>query len=426
MTTSTLALSRRSPSTDLTPWRRSLPDLVCADFRLREPRLNDAAQLAAAFGAAPTLGVARPGSSDGWLHFVASARTGRAEGHTACFAMVPAGATDISGLVLLRRLAPGSRVATAAFVFATTGWPSDLPYRSLACALEFAFGTAGVDRVEGRAGSPAEREIVRRLGAVDEGVLRGSRPVADGFADQTLWSVLGRDWDAGGLDALVGPVRVEHERPASGEASTLGSDGPPGWTLRLPRLKGQRVTLREIEPPDASALMAALEPGDLEISIEPAPKTRDEFRRYISWVQAQRSAGRAAGFAIVPRGASRAAGLVQVRRDDPSGAIAEWGIVLAPSCRGTGAAVEAAQLLAGFAFETLGVQRLEARASGIDPRSTGLFRKIGAVREARLRLSFVRGNEVLDDDLWTMLRGDWRGVRPVAGALRRPVPADPH
>lgn len=59
--------------------------------------------------------------------------------------------------------------------------------------------------------------------------------------------------------------------------------------------------------------------------------------------------------------------------------------------------------------------RSAPKASGIDPRSTGLFRKMGAVREAHLRLTFVRGNEVLDEDLWAILKTDWRGVRPVPG-----------
>jgi RimJ/RimL family protein N-acetyltransferase len=406
-----------------TGWHRSLPDLLGSGFRLREPRLSDVDQLTAAFSgdAASVLGVGVPGTSDQWMHFVARARAGRAAGHAACFVVVPDGTPDVCGLILLQRLAPGSRVATVSFGHANTGRAADLPVRSLACALAFAFRAVGVGRVEGRACSPREVELVRRLGAVTEGVLRGSHPVADGFADQTLWAVLATDWDQCRLGAKTEPVRMELERPVSGGPTTGDGTGdrPPAWTMRLPTLKGQLVTMREIDLLDAAVLMEALEPADLEISIEPVPTSPDQFRRYISWVQSQRSAGRAAGFAIVPRGSRRAAGLVQIRLDDVSGAAAEWGLVLAQRFRGTGAALEAAQLLAGFAFETLGVHRLEARASGIDPRSTGLFRKMGAVREAHLRLSFVRGNEVLDDDLWSILKPDWRGVHP--GRRRRQV-----
>jgi RimJ/RimL family protein N-acetyltransferase len=176
-------------------------------------------------------------------------------------------------------------------------------------------------------------------------------------------------------------------------------------------MKASLVTLREVALLDVPVLLRALEPSDLEVALEPAPTTSNDLRRYVAWVQLQRTMGRAAGFAIVPRGTRHAAGLIQVRRDDPSGLTAEWGIALASRYRGTGTAVEAAHLMAGFAFDTLGVERLEARASGIDPRSVGLLRKIGAVREAHLRRSFVRGDEVLDDDLWAILEADWRGAR---------------
>jgi len=178
----------------------------------------------------------------------------------------------------------------------------------------------------------------------------------------------------------------------------------------VPVLKGSRVTLREVDLLDASVLWNALDPDDVETAIEPAPKSIHQFRRYLAWVQLQRTQGRAVGFAIVPRGTRHAAGLVQVRLDRPGGRIAEWGAIVASRLRGQGAGGDAARLLAGFAFDTLGVVRLESRASGIDPSSISLLRKLGAVREAHLRSSFVRGSEVLDDDLWTIIRGDWRGA----------------
>ena len=178
---------------------------------------------------------------------------------------------------------------------------------------------------------------------------------------------------------------------------------------------------------DVPALLDALEPSDIEVAFEPAPSTPDEFRRYVSWVRLQRTEGRAAGFAIVPRGAGQAAGLLQVGRADFAGAVAEWGIVLARSQRGTGAASEAARLMAGFAFETLGVHRLETRASGISPGSISLLRRLGAVREAHLRQSFAYGSEVVDDDLWAIIESDWRGRQPGSGARRGcvPLPASP-
>jgi RimJ/RimL family protein N-acetyltransferase len=201
----------------------------------------------------------------------------------------------------------------------------------------------------------------------------------------------------------------------------------PAWTLRLPTLQGSVVRLREIDLLDVPALLEALESSDIEVAFEPAPSTPDELRRYISWVRLQRTKGRAAGFAIVPQGVGQAAGLLQVGRADFAGAVAEWGIVLGRSHRGTGAASEAARLMAGFAFETLGVHRLETRASGISPGSIALLRKLGAVREAHLRQSFAHGSEVVDDDLWAIIESDGHGPQTVSGARSgcAPPPASP-
>jgi RimJ/RimL family protein N-acetyltransferase len=328
---------------------------------------------------------------------------------------VPDASADVGGLVLLQRLAPKSRAAMLSFVFSEAHWKTEVPAVSSACVLAFAFEAVGVDRVEGRAGGHRELENVRRLDAAIEGVLRQSQPVGDRFADQILWSVLATDWVRPDHSASNLLVRVEQEHPLPGGPAGGGDVERPGWTVRLPTLEGSVVTLREIDQLDVPALIDTLEPADLKVAFEPAPTTPEEFRRYVSWIQLQRTEGRAAGFAIVPRGARQAAGLLQVRRADFPGAVAEWGIVLASSHRGTGAASEAARLAAEFAFETLGVHRLETRASGISEGSIRLLGKLGAVREAHLRQSFVHGGEVLDDDLWAILKSDWRASHTGSG-----------
>ena len=122
---------------------------------------------------------------------------------------MPDASPDIGGLVLLQRLARKSRSATVSVVFSEAHWETDLPAVSAACMLAFAFQAVGVGRVEGRAGASRELELVRRLGAVTEGVLRQSQPVGDGFVDQTLWSVLAAEWFPPDHSASNLLVRVE-------------------------------------------------------------------------------------------------------------------------------------------------------------------------------------------------------------------------
>ena len=61
-----------------------------------------------------------------------------------------------------------------------------------------------------------------------------------------------------------------------------------------------------------------------------------------------------------------------------------------------------------FAFETVGVHRLEARAALRNGRGNGALRKIGAVQEGVLRKSFLKNGEYLDQMLWTILDEDWK------------------
>ena len=65
----------------------------------------------------------------------------------------------------------------------------------------------------------------------------------------------------------------------------------------------------------------------------------------------------------------------------------------------------------GFAFETLGVHRLEARAAVRNGRGNGALRKLGAVPEGDLRQSFLRDGQYTDQILWAILDSDWQRAR---------------
>ena len=68
-----------------------------------------------------------------------------------------------------------------------------------------------------------------------------------------------------------------------------------------------------------------------------------------------------------------------------------------------------------FAFETLGVRRLEARAAVANGRGNGALRKIGAVQEGVLRRSFLSNGQHLDQMLWSILAEDWRRTKATWG-----------
>lgn len=197
-------------------------------------------------------------------------------------------------------------------------------------------------------------------------------------------------------------MSTERMATAHGEVAT------PEWRQKVPVLRGAGVTLREVEVGDAPSLVATLATDEVARYISAPPRTSEAFARFIRWMRRQRAAGSYVCFAVVPAGGETAVGLFQVRRLDPVFDTAQWGFALASGLWGTGLFAEAARLVLEFVFDTLRVRRLEARAAAENGRGNGALRKIGAVREAVLRHSFVRHGRYHDQILWTILDVDWR------------------
>jgi RimJ/RimL family protein N-acetyltransferase len=174
------------------------------------------------------------------------------------------------------------------------------------------------------------------------------------------------------------------------------------WRTGLPCLTGNLVSLREMRASDAPALFSALSSDQVSKFISPPPATVDGFGRFINWAIRQRQ--------------DTAIGIFQVRSLEPAFGTAEWGFALASEFWGMGIFVDGAKLLVDFAFEVLGVHRLEARAALKNARGNGALRKLGAVQEGVLRRSFLRNGEYLDQALWTILRDEWFQAKTVWGS----------
>jgi RimJ/RimL family protein N-acetyltransferase len=179
------------------------------------------------------------------------------------------------------------------------------------------------------------------------------------------------------------------------------------WRAALPTLPGSLVALRELRAADAPALFAAVTAEEVSRFISPPPTTVEGFDRFIAWTVRQREAGQCVCFAIVPKDAGIAIGLVQIRALEPGFGVAEWGVALAREYWGSGAFVDGAKQALDFAFHVLGIHRLEARAATVNARGNGALRKIGARQEGLLRKSFLRNGEYFDQALWTLLADEW-------------------
>jgi ribosomal-protein-alanine N-acetyltransferase len=198
---------------------------------------------------------------------------------------------------------------------------------------------------------------------------------------------------------------VRFRRPVNQTATqTVSTD----WRDSLPMLAGTTVTLREMRASDAASLFALLTTEEVSRFISPPPTTVEGFERFIGWAHRQRSVGAYACFAVTIDATDTAIGIFQLRQLEPGFGTAEWGFALGSAYWGSGIFQEGAELLLRFAFDTVGVHRLEARAAVLNGRGNGALRKMGAVQEGLLRKSFLKNGEYLDQALWTILDEDWK------------------
>ena len=186
------------------------------------------------------------------------------------------------------------------------------------------------------------------------------------------------------------------------------------WREALPVLVAEGVTLRELRVSDAPTLLAMLTTEEVARFITPPPTTVQGFEKFIAWTHREQAAGRYVCFGVVPAGRHDAVGIIQIRALDKEFGTAEWGFAIGSAFWGTGVFQAAAREVVGFAFETLPVRRLEARAVVKNGRGNGALNKLGASCEAVLRSSFRKGETNMDQMLWSILRSDWtfQNVKP--------------
>jgi RimJ/RimL family protein N-acetyltransferase len=179
------------------------------------------------------------------------------------------------------------------------------------------------------------------------------------------------------------------------------------WRTATPVLSADGVTLREIRQDDASPLLALLATDDVSRFMSPLPPTLDSFGRFVAWIHDQRSQGLSVCYVVVPDHIGSPVGVFQMRSLEAACVTAEWGFAIGSPYWGSGLFANAARLVLDFAFGTVGVRRLEARACAENRRGNGALRKLGATPEGVLRRSFLWHGKYYDQVLWSILDCDW-------------------
>ena len=192
------ALASTRPGTTSSDWRQSLPVLTGSMATLRELRLSDAPSLLAMLS---TEEVSRfisppPTTVEGFERFITWTHRERAAGNYVCFAVVPHGMDTAIGIFQVRQLEPGFATAEWGFAIGSGFWGTGVFLDGAKLVVDFAFDVVGAHRLEARAAVANGRGngALRKVGAVQEGVLRKSFLRNGEYLDQTLWTILDDDW----------------------------------------------------------------------------------------------------------------------------------------------------------------------------------------------------------------------------------------
>ena len=179
-------------------WRNTLPVLTGSKVTLRELEVSDAPSLFAMLTAEEVSRFISPPPTtvEGFEKFITWAHAERQAGRYVCFAVVPHGMNAAVGLFQLRQLEPGFASAEWGFALGSAFWGTGIFIDSGQLVVDFAVETVKIDRLEARAcvANGRGNGALRKLGAVQEGVLRRSFLKNGEFLDQMLWSILAEEW----------------------------------------------------------------------------------------------------------------------------------------------------------------------------------------------------------------------------------------
>jgi len=179
-------------------WRTELPTLVARAVMLREAVATDFGPLVnvLSIGDATRFGLEEPVQDVAVQQLIEHAARARASGLSFTYAVTTGTGRPLVGLIQVRRLDPAFEVAEWECTLAPSVRGTGVFLEAARLAGSFAFGPVGARRLEARVLLQNGRgnTALRKLGAVQEGILRRSVRRNGEYADQVLWSLLKEDW----------------------------------------------------------------------------------------------------------------------------------------------------------------------------------------------------------------------------------------
>ncbi|HZT77361.1 MAG TPA: GNAT family protein [Vicinamibacterales bacterium] len=182
----------------VTNWRAEPPMLTGKTVLLREPTVHDLGALVdlLSLGDATRFGIDDPVTEYAVQQLIDHAARDRSNGQALTFVITLVATRAVVGLLQMRQLDPGFEAAEWECTVAPSARGTGVFLEAARLSGSFLFGSVGAHRLEARVLLQNGRGngAMRKLGAVQEGILRRSARRAGEYVDQVLWSMLKEDW----------------------------------------------------------------------------------------------------------------------------------------------------------------------------------------------------------------------------------------
>ena len=182
-----------------TSWRSALPDETSGAMTLREPGPGDVDALVdlLSLSDATRFGLDEPISEASVRRLIDRITGERTAGLSFTYVVTLTPTRRVVGLVQVRQLDAAFEAAEWECTIAPSARGTGVFVETARLVCSFAFGPVGVHRLEARVEVENGRAngALRKLGAIQEGILRRSTRRGATYADQALWALLKEDWD---------------------------------------------------------------------------------------------------------------------------------------------------------------------------------------------------------------------------------------
>ena len=180
-----------------------------------------------------------------------------------------------------------------------------------------------------------------------------------------------------------------------------------------PPLTEGLVSLRPWTDRDVPAIAEACRDDEIARWLDqiPQPYTQSDARDYVAMTRRGWKDSTLAAFAIADAASGQVLGSIAVHWFDPGNSAAEVGYWVGREARGRGVASSALRLVARWAIEDCGLERLQLRADELNAASQRVAENAGFTREGVLRSSRYnpRQGRRVDFVVYSLLRGELCG-----------------